>query len=382
MASGQRLILLNPKVGDKILVKKTDEILIEAPKIDALGKCLETIGEFDRDKKWFSITSENERIKTAVQWTTPESDEYEMGFRIVITHFKQIKQVTWHGKGDYFATVMPDGANRSALIHQLSKRRTQIPFSKSKGLIQCVLFHPVKPCFFVAVSERIQSADRMGNFNFSKFRHKRTSEFTIWWSRNFWRNWFRTANGYPIWPYIRKATICWCRHMTKKCFGLTWIYRRNRIRQFDYIGMRYAAQHTIYVIHFLHRLVMTSQSLCHMEWCTSKWWMTQRERVILTNDSFPFCQQWSAAESFDCSVEKIANPSTAWRVRRFRCNVASDTAMGVFCRCWFNHTIVHMNCITRFFRMCQENIFFILSELKSKFSSNTKRQGKFFLFRL
>lgn len=60
--------------------------------------------------------------------------------------------MTWHGRGDYFATVMPDGANRSALIHQLSKRRTQIPFSKSKGLIQCVLFHPVKPCLFVAVS--------------------------------------------------------------------------------------------------------------------------------------------------------------------------------------------------------------------------------------
>lgn len=95
---------------------------------------------------------DNERIKTAVQWATAEGDEYESGYRIIITHFKSIKQVTWHGKGDYFATVMPDGANRSALIHQLSKRRTQIPFSKSKGLIQCVLFHPVKPCFFVAVS--------------------------------------------------------------------------------------------------------------------------------------------------------------------------------------------------------------------------------------
>lgn len=38
VATGQRLILLNPKVGDKMLVKKTDEILIEAPKIDTLGK--------------------------------------------------------------------------------------------------------------------------------------------------------------------------------------------------------------------------------------------------------------------------------------------------------------------------------------------------------
>lgn len=43
VASGQRLILLNPKVGDKMLVKKTDEILIEAPKIDGLGKIFDSL---------------------------------------------------------------------------------------------------------------------------------------------------------------------------------------------------------------------------------------------------------------------------------------------------------------------------------------------------
>lgn len=131
IASGQRLILLNPSVGDKMLTKKTDELLTEVPKVDTL---------------------ENERIKTAVQWNLSEGDDYDAGFRIVINHFKALQQVTWHGRGDYFATVMPDGANRSAVIHQLSKRRSQFPFSKSKGLIQCVLFHPVKPCLFVAVS--------------------------------------------------------------------------------------------------------------------------------------------------------------------------------------------------------------------------------------
>lgn len=131
IAAGNRLLLVNPKVGDSLLTKKTDELLTEAPQIDLI---------------------ENERIKTAVQWTSAEGDDYEKGYRLVITHFKPIQQVNWHGRGDYFATVMPDGANRSSLIHQLSKRRTQIPFAKSKGLIQCVLFHPVKPCLFVAVS--------------------------------------------------------------------------------------------------------------------------------------------------------------------------------------------------------------------------------------
>ena len=74
-------------------------------------------------------------------------------------------QVTWHGRGDYFATVMPEGANRSVLIHQLSKRRSQIPFNKSKGLVQCVLFHPVRPYFFVAVSINIKYTNFSINFS-------------------------------------------------------------------------------------------------------------------------------------------------------------------------------------------------------------------------
>ncbi|CAD7015168.1 ribosome biogenesis protein BOP1 homolog [Ceratitis capitata] len=138
VATGNRLLLINPKVGDKLIVKKTDDLLAETPQVD---------------------TMESERIKTAVQWSVAEKEEQEKGVRIVITHFKPIQQVTWHGRGDYVATVMPEGANRSALIHQLSKRRSQIPFSKSKGLIQCVLFHPIKPCLFVATQHNVRIYD-------------------------------------------------------------------------------------------------------------------------------------------------------------------------------------------------------------------------------
>ncbi|EDW77174.1 uncharacterized protein Dwil_GK22227 [Drosophila willistoni] len=139
VATGSRLLLVNPKVGDKLLIKKTDDLLAEEPSNQDI--------------------IDNERIKTAVQWSTAEAAEQEKGVRVIINHFKPIRQVTWHGRGDYLATVMPEGANRSALIHQLSKRRSQIPFSKSKGLIQCVLFHPVKPCFFVATQHNIRIYD-------------------------------------------------------------------------------------------------------------------------------------------------------------------------------------------------------------------------------
>jgi ribosome biogenesis protein ERB1 len=64
--------------------------------------------------------------------------------------------VTWHGKGDYFATVMPDAGNSAILVHQLSKRRTQNPFNKMKGPVQRVLFHPSRPHFFVATQRYIK----------------------------------------------------------------------------------------------------------------------------------------------------------------------------------------------------------------------------------
>lgn len=94
----------------------------------------------------------SDRVQSAVQWEQAEGEHWNNGIRIILNHFKTVKQVTWHGKGDYFATVMPDGQNRSVLINQLSKRRSQLPFNKSKGLIQCVLFHPIRPYLFVAVS--------------------------------------------------------------------------------------------------------------------------------------------------------------------------------------------------------------------------------------
>jgi hypothetical protein len=40
----------------------------------------------------------------------------------------------------------------SVLIHQLSKKQSQSPFSKSPGLVQSIVFHPLKPYLLVAVS--------------------------------------------------------------------------------------------------------------------------------------------------------------------------------------------------------------------------------------
>lgn len=92
VATDKRCLLINPYVGDiKLISKKTDDILAEAPVHDQI---------------------ENEKIKAAVQWTADiAEDEKKDGVRIVINHFQEIKQVTWHGRGDYFSTVMPSGVS-------------------------------------------------------------------------------------------------------------------------------------------------------------------------------------------------------------------------------------------------------------------------------
>uniref|UniRef100_A0AAR2L7E6 Ribosome biogenesis protein BOP1 n=1 Tax=Pygocentrus nattereri TaxID=42514 RepID=A0AAR2L7E6_PYGNA len=76
---------------------------------------------------------------------------------VYICEYRAVRQVTWHGKGDYLACVMPDdNSSLQVVIHQVSKRRTQNPFRKSKGMVQCVSFHPIRPYFFVATQRYVR----------------------------------------------------------------------------------------------------------------------------------------------------------------------------------------------------------------------------------
>merc|ERR1719367_1677990 len=137
VAVESKVLLINAGVGDKLVIQQTDELLSEAP--DNTGYV------------------PPERVKAAVTWGLPEeADEAPKGVLVILKFFKPVKQITFHGKGDYFATTLQDGQNRSVLIHQLSKRRSQVPFGKSKGLVQCVLFHPIRPYLFVATQRHVR----------------------------------------------------------------------------------------------------------------------------------------------------------------------------------------------------------------------------------
>lgn len=55
---------------------------------------------------------------------------------LAIAHAKPARQLAWHPRCDYVATVVPDGGARAVLLHQLSRRVSQQPFAKSKGRVE------------------------------------------------------------------------------------------------------------------------------------------------------------------------------------------------------------------------------------------------------
>jgi WD40 repeat protein len=75
---------------------------------------------------------------------------------VEVTQKFPIRQVAWHHRGEYLATVAPTGGTQAVLVHQLSKQATQNPFRKNKGRVAAVAFHPNKPFFFVATQHHVR----------------------------------------------------------------------------------------------------------------------------------------------------------------------------------------------------------------------------------
>eukprot|EP00752_Nemacystus_decipiens_P003314 g3067.t1 len=82
--------------------------------------------------------------------------EAEVGPRVVLRCDREVCCVTWHGKGDYLASVSRGQSRRAVMIHQVSKASTQCPFRKTKGEVQCVRFHGSKPFLFVATKQQVR----------------------------------------------------------------------------------------------------------------------------------------------------------------------------------------------------------------------------------
>lgn len=86
--------------------------------------------------------------------------EFENDFRgveMIRIKFNQLlKSITWHSKGDYFATMINNlQSSNQVMIHSLNKSSSQRPFTQAKGIVQAFAFHPLKPHFFVATHHTV-----------------------------------------------------------------------------------------------------------------------------------------------------------------------------------------------------------------------------------
>ncbi|XP_029058018.1 ribosome biogenesis protein BOP1 isoform X1 [Monodon monoceros] len=125
------VLLLNPALGDRLVVGSTDQLLS-------------------------AFTPPVEPAAQPAHWLEASEEERRVGLRLRICHGKPVTQATWHGRGDYMAVVLATPGRSQVLIHQLSRRRSQSPFRRGHGQVQCVAFHPVRPFLLVASQRSVR----------------------------------------------------------------------------------------------------------------------------------------------------------------------------------------------------------------------------------
>ncbi|KAJ7499137.1 NUC169 domain-containing protein [Mycena latifolia] len=95
-----------------------------------------------------------------VKWVTPPTSSWSPDTAILTVQLPQSsglpKQIAWHRRGDYMATVSSGGTQGGVWMHQITRRHSQAPFKKIRGAVQLVLFHPLKPHFFVATQQYVR----------------------------------------------------------------------------------------------------------------------------------------------------------------------------------------------------------------------------------
>ncbi len=129
------------------------------PEIESASRALLDAGWGHASSNSTTTATTSNNKSPPAQWTRPGSRLEESSVLIRITLRSPVKVISWHRRGDYFATVSPQGQTQAVAVHTLSKHLTQIPFRRLKGLAQSSAFHPSKPILFVATQRTIRSYD-------------------------------------------------------------------------------------------------------------------------------------------------------------------------------------------------------------------------------
>lgn len=145
---GNVTMLINPCVGAKSVYRRTDHFI----------KSFEKEEEDDEEEEGSSETNKQSvlpewKVVDAIK-PCPSNIKW-----LEIHHPKMVGKVVWHNKSDYFSTTIPNNGHMQVIIHQLTKRKSSNPFTKCKGIVQTVAFHPSKPLFFVATQRYVRIYD-------------------------------------------------------------------------------------------------------------------------------------------------------------------------------------------------------------------------------
>ncbi|KIH94929.1 ribosome biogenesis protein ERB1 [Sporothrix brasiliensis 5110] len=101
-----------------------------------------------------------EAQKPPAKWSRPEDARLvRAGVLLQIRVRAPIESVSWHRRGEHFATVSPAGGRSAVAVHTLSRHLTQVPFRRMPNIPQAARFHPSQPLFFVATKQRIRVYD-------------------------------------------------------------------------------------------------------------------------------------------------------------------------------------------------------------------------------
>ncbi|TGZ85426.1 BOP1NT-domain-containing protein [Ascodesmis nigricans] len=106
-----------------------------------------------------TTTNGEPKKEPPAKWARPITTSHLAHVTVQITVRHTIKHIAWHRRGDYLATVSPEGQNRAVCIHHLPRHSSQLPFRKSKGIVQRVEFHPSRPILFVATQRYVRIYD-------------------------------------------------------------------------------------------------------------------------------------------------------------------------------------------------------------------------------
>ena len=164
---GDQVIIINPGLLPLEQSKSTDQLLLGYYKNHTINLQQEAVPDSNApgtSHSSLSLLEEKEgrkkgkkQQKTRWEYLEIEAEEYRTQGRRVSVKLEVVpKKLVWHSKGDYFATVAEFTQTSSqVMIHSLSKSKSQVPFAKSKGIVECVEFHPERPYFFVATRRSV-----------------------------------------------------------------------------------------------------------------------------------------------------------------------------------------------------------------------------------